>query len=407
MKKRRFLALFLTLCMVLGILPALPVITASAQGLPLDSWPVSIDAPRYAVPGQWADITMTFRNTGEDPWTSSGIELRALGDSGITFADIPVAGTVNSNQTAAFRLAPPTDPNLSGFTVPATPGSYTIKVQLYDTGGTGFFGEIMEHTVVVLENGLVSGITPGSGDRLSIITIKHPHVLGFEQESFFYVTVLNTGSTTWTAAEGYGLSFDRPPWGYNNTMLALRDPDVMATKRQLVSRDVAPGEMYTFAVQIRGTNAAGNHDDPAHPNYPYIMPLFMMKGDTLISGWSAYPGFDGHWLPATSVDGRIENAGNYAPNFWFRGLAPNTLTNFPPPPKPPVEPYDGIIHVYNLAEFTSTLSSTKIRYDYHKLATALQGLVNRSVGGGVYPSPQRWRITPRLKHLMSCFTSYS
>jgi len=193
---------------------------------------VSNDIPASMMSDQSYTVHVTVRNTGSNVWTASaGYKLGSPGDSDpFAFSRVPLDAldSIGYGQEKTFTFT---------MTAPALPGTYITDWRMLREGVT-WFGQTLSITVTV--SGLIS--------NAEIVSHTIPASMTTGQSYSVQVVVKNTGTTTWTAAEGYKLGSpgDGDPFAFHRVPLDLSDV-------------IGPGQQKTFSFTMVAPSTPGSY----------------------------------------------------------------------------------------------------------------------------------------------------
>jgi hypothetical protein len=184
--------------------------------------------PDTIVAGQNYSVTVTVMNTGTNTWTpGANYSLGAVDDwsgSEETFWIIktPIATPVAPGQTYNFSFV---------FSAPTNATNNDLKCQMVQSGAGGF-GQSLS---------VPMAMTPNQTNNARIVTTSFPDTIIAGQNYSVMVTILNTGTNTWTPVENYNLG-------------AIGDWSGDAAKfgivRVPIASSVAPGQTNNFSFTI-------------------------------------------------------------------------------------------------------------------------------------------------------------
>lgn len=207
------------------------------------------------VAGQSYSVSVTMRNTGANTWTAA--QSYRLGSAyprdnvtwGTNRVDLASGDAIATGQQKTFA-----------FTVraPSTPGTYYFQWQMVRYGGTWFGARSAIVAVVVIR----------ATDGAAFVTQSVPSAMVAGRSYTVSVTMQNTGTTTWTAAQSYGLGSTTP---LNNTTWGMSRAALAGTDR------VAPGQRKTFSWAVQA---------PATPG-TYVFQWRMVRGSSTWFGSSS------------------------------------------------------------------------------------------------------------------------
>jgi hypothetical protein len=189
---------------------------------------VTESVPMSVVAGQDFTALVKMRNVGSTAWSSeANYKLGSQGPQDNYFWGVNrglLSGNVSPNSEVTFNLT---------LTAPATPGSYNFAWRMVQDG-VEWFGDVTQGVTITVTSppnptpnvsAFVSQSVPGSMIAGKIYTVS--------------VTMKNTGTTTWTAADAYRLGSQTP-----------QDNFVWGLNRALLPKQVLPGEEITFTFDV-------------------------------------------------------------------------------------------------------------------------------------------------------------
>ena len=209
---------------------------------PYDAEFVSQVGPPAAIQaGQQAVVTVTMRNVGANTWTAAS--LYRLGASnprgntnwGVGRMFLDSGASVAPGQTYEFSAT---------VTAPSTPGTYDFQWEMVRDGVT-WFGDSSTNLSVT--------VTPGAlpNDAQYVSQVAPPATMGPGEQAAVSVTMRNTGSNPWTAADLYRLGSSNPRgnmnWGVGRMFIDG-------------ATSVGPGETYTFSTTVTAPTIPGSYD---------------------------------------------------------------------------------------------------------------------------------------------------
>ncbi len=190
------------------------------------------NVPTTMVAGQTYAITLRMINGGRETWTAATNHnlgsANPLDNTTWGLHRVAVPGSVATGQTATFNF---------NITAPSTAGSYNFQWRMV-RDGVAWFGAFTPNTVITVQP------APTNGASLSSKTI--PSAVETGKPVTFSVTMLNSGSTTWTP----DLYFLSPTNGANYTLWNM--------SWGTLSGPVAPGQTATFNIPATAP-AVGNY----------------------------------------------------------------------------------------------------------------------------------------------------
>ena len=200
---------------------------------------VAQNIPASMIAGQTHTALVTMRNTGTTTWTAAGnYQLGArnpVNNTIWTSGPIALVGTVPPGQEYTFSFP---------ITAPAEPASYNFQWQMAQAG-KGFGAEST--------NAVVQVAASTGEDGASFVSQNLPVTTMTAGQSYTVsVTMKNTGSSTWTAEDGYYLGAQNPQDPVNTTWVGTG----------LVSLDaaVAAGEEHTFSFPVVAPATPGTYN---------------------------------------------------------------------------------------------------------------------------------------------------
>ncbi|MFY9571181.1 MAG: FG-GAP-like repeat-containing protein [Blastocatellia bacterium] len=213
---------------------ALSIVVVAAGAAPLDSQFVSQSVPSTLTPGQQFTVNIKFLNIGTVTWAGSPYWLvsqnpalnQIWGGNGVPLSSF----TVNPGQQL--------DLTFDAF-APTTPGTYNFQWQLYQNGGSGFFGQMSPNVAILVGTAV---------DNSSFTTQSVPASISANGVRSVTVTMNNSGSTTWAAGTYYLGSQNaqgNTTWGSNRVNLAA---------------PIAPGGQATVTFNITAPSTPGSYN---------------------------------------------------------------------------------------------------------------------------------------------------
>lgn len=209
---------------------------------------VSHTIPLVMNPGERLNVSVTMQNTGATPgtndWTTA-YNLRRYPNTANPFSFVfdSVTGTVPVGTSHEFFFL---------VVAPTTPGTYNLGLRMFSsvTGQAGYFGEIVNVTIVVDPN----------QQRRWACTFEPalstlPAQMNQGETRTVNVTVRNTGTGTWQptsftlrSRDDVGPSMNFALWGTSSQ-----------TNNTPVTAPVAPGATHTFTFNITAPATAGTY----------------------------------------------------------------------------------------------------------------------------------------------------
>jgi RHS repeat-associated protein len=192
---------------------------------------VSQDVPTVVVPGQSYPVSVTMRNTGSSSWSASTLGLGSQNpqdNANWGLSRVPLASTVAPGATTTFAF---------NITAPSASGTYNFQWRVVDSS-IGWFGDATPN--VAVQNGV---------NDAQFVAQNVPTSMNPGQTYPVSVTFQNTGTTTWTTANGYRLGSQNPQ---DNTTWGLSRVDL--------PNSVAPGASVTINFNVTAPAASGPHN---------------------------------------------------------------------------------------------------------------------------------------------------
>jgi len=199
---------------------------------------VNQSAPGFLVVGEDFNAVVTMRNLGNTTWTPEA--AYRLGSQAPQDNDVwgmnrgLLSARIDPNSDVAFTLP---------LTAPTTPGSYSFKWRMVQDA-VGWFGELTP-TLTINVNPLPSGVP----NIAAFVSQSVASVMPAGTTQTVTVTMKNTGTTTWTAADAYRLGSRAP-----------QDNDIWGRNRVLLPNNVLPGEEVTFTFSITAPQTPGTYN---------------------------------------------------------------------------------------------------------------------------------------------------
>lgn len=211
-------------------------ITVSAQ-LPNSASFVSQTVPTSMNTGQTYTASVTMKNLGTTTWTDAS--FYRLGSQN------PQDNTSWTGTTRVVLNSPVAPGQQYTFsfpvTAPTTPGTYNFQWQMVQDG-VQWFGGMSANLAIAVSKPVPNNATFVSQDIPSNMIAGQMYNAS--------VTMLNTGSATWTEGTLYRLGSQNPQdttrWG--------------GITRAMLSSPVAPGQQYTFTFPITAPSTAGTYN---------------------------------------------------------------------------------------------------------------------------------------------------
>ncbi|GAB2859570.1 hypothetical protein GCM10027277_30120 [Pseudoduganella ginsengisoli] len=180
-------------------------------------------------------VWVTVKNTGTSTWTAASQYF--LGSQ-----NPQDNGTWGMGRVALPNSVAPGDSVTFNFTVtaPSTAGGYNFQWRMLREG-VEWFGELTSNVLV--------NSTPTAFNGAEFVSQNVPTSMTPGQSYTVPVTMRNSGTTTWTAANAYKLGSQNP--GDNSTW---------GTGRVDVVGSVLPGQQYTFQVPAKAPTTPGTYN---------------------------------------------------------------------------------------------------------------------------------------------------
>jgi len=230
--------------------------------------------PSNVGPSTTYSITTAMKNVGTATWNST-YSLVSIGTSDFGVAGVP-SGTVVPNTNASLTAT---------FTAPATPGAYVFQWRMAHNGTK--FGQAT--------NAISITVSADAAQYLS-----RSGAVSVNVGSDFYATYSykNTGTTSWTGAGGYYLSFlpaNVPTWGATRINIpATIAPGAVFTNAALCTAPVTPG-VYNMQWQMMKSGVAFGDRTP-------------VTSITVVDAADNAQFFRNDFVPTTIVHGTTFNA---------------------------------------------------------------------------------------------------
>ena len=196
---------------------------------------VTQSVPATMNAGQTYSVSLTLQNTGTSTWSAAN--NYKLGSQNP--ADNTTWGT--GRATLAANVAPGAQYTFTyNITAPATPGTYNFQWKMLREGVEWFGAATTNLTVKV---------TAAQGDSAAFVTQSVPSTMTSGQTYSVSVTMKNTGTTTWSAANNYKLGSQNPA-----------DNTTWGPSRATLAANVAPGAQYTFTYNVTAPTTLGTQN---------------------------------------------------------------------------------------------------------------------------------------------------
>ena len=187
--------------------------------------------------GTTAPASLTFRNLGLNAWSEATLDrLAAINPfDNLTwgFNRVALPGEVAPGATVTVNFT---------LTAPLTPGAFDFQMQLVREG-VGLFGQPSSNALITIT------APPTRGNAAAFVSQTVPVQMTPGSIGVAAITLRNTGTNTWSETGKYRLGSINPidnfTWG---------------GARVLLTNDVPPGELCTFAFSIRAPVDLGSYD---------------------------------------------------------------------------------------------------------------------------------------------------
>ncbi|MBB3121514.1 NBR1-Ig-like domain-containing protein [Pseudoduganella violacea] len=199
---------------------------------------VSQSVPASMLIGQTYTVSVTMKNTGTSTWTAARKHL--LGSQNPqdnqTWRSpdrVALPSSVAPGQTATFSFE---------VKAPKTPGAYNFQWRMLE--------EFVEWFGAVTPNVSVNVAASSTGNGATFVSQSVPLAMRAGQPYNVTVTMLNTGTSTWSEGQAYRLGGQNPQ--------DARTWQVVS--RAYLSGSVAPGERGTFTIPITAPQKPGTYN---------------------------------------------------------------------------------------------------------------------------------------------------
>lgn len=210
--------------------------SAAANGSQL----VTQNVPTTMTVGQVRSVSVTLTNTGTTTWTQAGgykLGTQNPQDNtlwtGFTRVYLDAGDSIAPGQQKTFTF---------NITAPATPGTYNFQWQMVQEG-VAWFGAFSTNVAIQ--------VTASPVDDSQFVSQSVPATLNAGETRSVSVTMRNSGSSTWTPANGYKLGSQNPQdngtWGTGRVDLAA-------------GNSIAPGQQKTFTFNITAPGTPGTYN---------------------------------------------------------------------------------------------------------------------------------------------------
>ncbi|AKU20484.1 NBR1-Ig-like domain-containing protein [Massilia sp. NR 4-1] len=199
---------------------------------------VSQSVPTSMLIGQSYTVSITMKNTGTSTWTAARKHL--LGsqnpqDNRIWRSPerVELPSSIAPGQTATFNFE---------VTAPKTAGTYNFQWRMLE--------DLVEWFGATTPNLSINVATSASGNGATFVSQSVPLSMRAGQPYNVAVTLLNTGTSTWSEAQAYRLGAQNP-----------QDTQIWnVVGRAYLSGSVAPGERGTFTIPITAPRKPGSYN---------------------------------------------------------------------------------------------------------------------------------------------------
>jgi hypothetical protein len=190
--------------------------------------------------GQQVQVSVTMRNTGTNTWTAAlGYNLGAQPWDNWSWGATRVglgADSIATNQQKTFTFT---------VTAPSTPGTYNFQWQMLREG-VAWFGNPTPSVLVTVQ--------AAAGDAAQFVAQSVPSSMTAGQQVQVSVTMKNTGTNTWTAAQGDKLGaqpWNNWSWGLTRVNLGGSESVATSQQRTFTFTVTAPSTPGTYNFQWR------------------------------------------------------------------------------------------------------------------------------------------------------------
>ena len=187
--------------------------------------------------GTTAPASLTFRNIGLNAWSEANLYRLAILNpfDNLTwgFNRVVLPGEVAPGAIVTLDFT---------ITAPLTPGAYDFQMQLLREG-VGLFGQPSSNVSITIT------APPARGNAAAFVSQTVPAQMAPGSIGVAAITLRNTGTNTWSETDKYRLGAINPV-----------DNFTWGGARVLLTNDVAPGELCTFAFSIRAPAEVGSYD---------------------------------------------------------------------------------------------------------------------------------------------------
>jgi len=212
---------------------------------------VSQNVPSTMTAGQTYTVSVTLKNTGTTPWADGTTNPHRLGSQNPT--DNTTWGANRIALNPGESVAPDQDKTFTWtVTAPATAGTYNFQWQMRQSG-VEWFGDFTTNVAVTVTTTGPPPPPPDGADDAAFVDQEVPTTMVAGQTYSVRVTMRNTGSSTWTAADpnphrlGSQNPQDNMTWGMNRVPM-----EAGAT--------VTPGQTKAFSWNVTAPSTPGTYD---------------------------------------------------------------------------------------------------------------------------------------------------
>ena len=181
-------------------------------------------------------VSVTMQNTGTSTWTVGTYKLGSQNPQDNTtwgLNRVDLTSSVSPGSSAVFNF---------NITAPSTAGTYNFQWKMVNQG-TGFFGASSTNVAIT-----VTGGGGGGTNNAQFISQNISTTMTAGQSYSVFVTLKNTGTTTWTTAT-YKLGSQNPQdnttWGFN---------------RVSIGSNTSPGATRTIVFVVTAPSTAGSYN---------------------------------------------------------------------------------------------------------------------------------------------------
>jgi|GEM_PF-865151 len=210
---------------------------------------VSQSVPTSMTAGQTYSVSVTMQNIGSATWTEG--QLFRLGSQspqdgttwGFGRVYLPSSASVPTGQTNTFTFS---------VTAPSTAGTYIFQWRMVQDG-VAWFGDKSPDVAVTVNAVAQSAAFLGQNVPTTMVAGQSYPVS---------ITMVNTGTATWTSAQNYRLGAQNPQdnttWG--NTMVVNTSNGPVTVGRVALPNSVAPGQQVAFSFNVTAPTVPGTYN---------------------------------------------------------------------------------------------------------------------------------------------------